>query len=65
MFYSGELKSTVNRAHLDEEIESQIAQQVSDQIATQIKGHLPVTLKDQLQESKSQLEKAKKSLDDS
>ena len=50
------------RVGLKEAIKSQITLQVSSQIAVQIKEHLPVTLEDQLRESKVQYEEVKVSL---
>jgi len=61
----GEMKGRIMRVMkvgLKEAIKSQITLQVSSQIAVQVKEHLPVTLEDQLRESKVQYEEVKVSL---
>jgi hypothetical protein len=60
-----ELISIARRASLGEAIKLQIASQVSSQITVQIKEHLPVTLEDQLRESKMQLKEVGVSLTNS
>jgi len=53
------------QADITAKIKSEIKRQVSEQVDVQIKEHLPVTLKDQLDESKKQLEVVNSSLKNS
>ena len=56
------LRSFTHRTHVQNQIKKEIGLQVSQQVSVQVKEYLPVSLKDQVAESKKQIEDVKLSL---
>lgn len=52
----------MDRPHIKEQVKAEITLQVSKQVAAQIKDHLPVSLEDQVADSKRQFEVVRHSL---